>query len=214
MCIISPRGQDGFAIMYSKFDFALSAAKRPFPDGFLVLFTRLICDIKLEGLGNVLSRSAKKFTFQVKVSSRWPLLSAMSLSFRSRKSGAVVSSESQIVSLISRAAIQIEVSTFFVFFFWSAKRPNLTRRCRPGSTHTVNTYCWWRTGSAQHRLVWCSGSPAHSSLHFQTVQATVNNAEMKEWKPSGDTHCNFKTFNRAGACWTFWASRNHACIFF
>lgn len=74
----------------------------------------------------------------------------------------------------------------FFLFFLSAKRPNLTRRCRPGSTHTVNIYCWWRTGSAQRRPVWRSDSPAHSSLHFQTVQATVNNAEMKEWKASGD----------------------------
>lgn len=49
----------------------------------------------------------KKCTFQEKVSSRRPLLSAMSLSFRSTKTGVAVSSESQMVSLISRAAVQI-----------------------------------------------------------------------------------------------------------
>lgn len=129
-----------------------------------------------------LSRSAKKFTFQVKVSSRRPLLSAMSVSFRSTKTGVVVSSESQIVSLISRAAKQQNLTCYFFSFFGGggAKRPNLTRRCRPGSTRTVNIYCWRRTGSAQRRPVWRSRSPARSSLRFPTVQATVNNAEMKE----------------------------------
>lgn len=135
MCIISACGRYGFTVMRWKFDFALSPAKRPFPNGFFVLFTRLICEISLEEIGErSIEECQKKCTFQVKVSSRRPLFPAMSLSFRSTKTGVVVSSESQIVSLMSCAA-----SCYF-FFLYGAQSDPTWRDVVDLAPHALWTY--------------------------------------------------------------------------
>lgn len=102
--------------------------------------------------------------------------------------GFVVSSESKIMIWMIYLCYIINRSCF-VFFNagFSRKQADLMGHCRLHSTHTVSIYYSWRTVSVQCRPVRSLDSPLYTSRCCQIARVAVNNIEMNEWMPGGDT---------------------------